>query len=499
MINKSFRRLRAGFMLSQRADAFRRLTLLLCPAVMGFVLLSGCGGVSLPADPVESSLTPTTTRETRMPDAQLTSTYTPEPISAMDVNLSRLQGMEVTFWHVWTGEEGEALQSLVEEFNNTNENSVKVDAVYVGNYNDLYDKVNAAISSGETPHLAVGFNYHILSWNAGEHVLADFNTYIRDPQWGFTEADRADFHPVFWEQDLADGVRLGLPTHRSAQVMFYNVSWARELGFELPPTTPEDFEEQSCAAARANNTDGDSGNDGTGGWVVNNLPSTMLGWLYAFGSEVVSPSFEGYSFDSPESRAAFDYLKNLYDKRCAWLIVDDFADEEFANRLALFVSASIADIPYQLAAFEEAGNADEWTVIPFPSTGEQPTVNTFGPSFALFKSSVEEELATWLFMKWFISPSIQARWIESTGFFPVRALALDELQGYANRNPHWAAGVQLLPYAHAEPHYASWRMVRWALADVGTQIFRYYFTEDRIPAMLELLDETAAELHTHIR
>jgi hypothetical protein len=37
--------------------------------------------------------------------------------------------------------------------------------------------------------------------------------------------------------------------------------------------------------------------------------------------------------------------------------------------------------------------------------------------------------------------------------------------------------------------------VRWILNDVGTQIFRYYFTPDRIPATLELMDETAAELH----
>jgi hypothetical protein len=36
--------------------------------------------------------------------------------------------------------------------------------------------------------------------------------------------------------------------------------------------------------------------------------------------------------------------------------------------------------------------------------------------------------------------------------------------------------------------------VRWAVSDVGTQVFRSYFVPERIPATLQLLDETAAEL-----
>jgi hypothetical protein len=31
---------------------------------------------------------------------------------------------------------------------------------------------------------------------------------------------------------------------------------------------------------------------------------------------------------------------------------------------------------------------------------------------------------------------------------------------------------------------------------VGTQVFRSYFSADRIPATLELMEETAAELHS---
>jgi len=69
------------------------------------------------------------------------------------------------------------------------------------------------------------------------------------------------------------------------------------------------------------------------------------------------------------------------------------------------------------------------------------------------------------------------------------------LDEYASGHPQWAAAQELLADARAEPGLKSWDRVRWILGDVGTQIFRYYFTPDRIPATLELMDETAAELH----
>ena len=72
---------------------------------------------------------------------------------------------------------------------------------------------------------------------------------------------------------------------------------------------------------------------------------------------------------------------------------------------------------------------------------------------------------------------------------------MDYLDSYASQNPQWAAAQELLAVAQPEPGLESWKNVRWILGDVGTQIFRYYFTSDRIPATLELMDETAAELH----
>ena len=40
--------------------------------------------------------------------------------------------------------------------------------------------------------------------------------------------------------------------------------------------------------------------------------------------------------------------------------------------------------------------------------------------------------------------------------------------------------------------------MRWAVSDAATQLFRYYFTIDKVADLAELLDDTAADLHKRV-
>ena len=387
------------------------------------------------------------------------------------------------------------MNGLVSEFNASNAYGITVDSAYQGNYNQLYERVLDAGSTGDPPNIAVGYNYEILSWNDVGGGTLDLNRYVDDPEWGLSSQEQADFYAIFWTQDVEDGFRLGLPAQRFAQLMYYNLSWAEELGFEAAPQTPQEFKLRACAAARANNRDDDPDNNGTGGWVTNTSPSAILSWMYAFGSEAIDSAGTGYDFDTPQTRAALAFLKDLYDSGCAWQTDGDHAEEEFASRQALFVAASIADLPEQKKALDQAGNQDDWTLIAFPSPARQPVIDVYGPAFAVFKSSPQEQLASWVFLKWFLSPEVQARWVPAGHTYPLRASTAQLLEDFASAHSQWAGAQDLLPFAKTEPGFQSWSVVRWAVGDVGTQTFRSYFTPDRIPATVELLDETASELH----
>jgi ABC-type glycerol-3-phosphate transport system substrate-binding protein len=409
------------------------------------------------------------------------------------VTAEDLQGVKIVFWHIWAWESGEALQTLADEFNITNEYGLRIQTVIHERYSDLNRSLDEAWSSDERPHLVVGFTNQLNRWATRPDSISDLQPYIADPVWGYSPEEVADFYPAIWEQDLLAGKRLGLPAQRTMQVLFYNETWAEELGFTEPPATIEAFTEQACAAAGTYFSDEDPTNDGLGGWVIDTSTTTLLGWIAAFGGEVETP--QGYQFGEGEVTEALAFIKDLYDRGCAWLSANRYPNAELAARQSLFISSSLSGLPFQQEAFDQVSSEDKWTVLPFPSRNGQPVVPLTGPSFAMIKTTPAEQLGTWLFLKWVLEPGRQARWVTASGHLPSRASARTALESYESAHPQWASALALLPYSQIEPRHASWGVVRWALSDAGEQIYRLGLTLDQIPALQEELDQTAVELH----
>jgi ABC-type glycerol-3-phosphate transport system substrate-binding protein len=461
--------------------------------LFALTLLAAC---STPPPPVGTPptvsiplITPTGTKPVAVPTSTATVTVTPLPTSSFDLDQSGLNGIKIKFWHPWSGE---IIPNLVAEFNAANEFGILVESVHQGNINSLNEHIADADPVADLPNLTVGSSDQISSWVAQGKPVVDLNPYLNDPQWGLSSDERADFYQLFLEQDLSAQNRIGFPASRSTHLMFYNTSWAKELGFTSAPGTPQEFMEQACEAAQANAADED---DGSGGWLINTNPSAVLSWIYAFGNPVVLPDGSGYQFNNPQTEQAVLFLKELFDQGCAWEVLETPPEVEFANRKALFITSSLTDLAYQSAELNRVDNSDEWTVLGFPSPQSEPVISVYGPSFVMFAGSPEENLAAWLFIEWLTSAEQQAEFVTAHGSFPTRASTIKFLSDFARDNPQWSKAQDLLAGALPEPNLDSWNVVRWVLGDVGTQIFRYYFTPDRVPATLELMDETVSELH----
>jgi len=397
-----------------------------------------------------------------------------------------LDGVAVKFWHPWTNNKEFAILSLVNEFNATNEYGIVVTAFSQGS--DLYRNVRNAIGSPSSPNMVAGYNNQLQSWDNNGGSIVDLDEYVYDPNLGFDPTIQADFHPLIWEQDVNASKRLGLPFFRSTVVIFYNQSWAQELGFDSPPQNSEELKEQACAAATANN-------DSTGGWIATTDISTNMSWLFAFIGNLLHPNQERYQAATPENQAAFTFLHDLLDAGCAWKPGAYYPNQEFATRKGLFYPSSIAGIPYQLNAFEEANNFDQWTVLPFPGSTGDPVVNLYGSALGIFESTVEEQLASWLFIEWMLQPQNQARFIEASGYLPVSQSAMDFLEEYAAENQLWLKAVGLIPFGQTEPAFGSWGIARWAFGDAIDVLFDPEFSSEQIPTLLEKLEETLNETH----
>ncbi|HJS28949.1 MAG TPA: hypothetical protein VJ768_04980, partial [Anaerolineales bacterium] len=221
-------------------------------ALFAFSLLAGCStGSSNPGQATQELPTPdvqVTSAPVRNTPPRPTADQTEDP-AVPQVSAEDLDGIAIDFWHVWSYDSGQALEDLVNEFNVTNPYGIRVEAVNQETYSDLSSSLEDSLRRAEGPNLTVGFNNQLRMWDNSWSIIRDLDDFVDDPDWGLTAEEQADFYPVFWEQDLAGGKRMGLPAQRSAQVLFYNRSWAEELGFETSPETLEEFQEQACAAA----------------------------------------------------------------------------------------------------------------------------------------------------------------------------------------------------------------------------------------------------------
>ena len=448
-------------------------------------ILSAC----TPTDIVESTRTPRPSATQNAEDAK-----TPTPAaSQLGVEEEALRGKQVNVWHPWFGAQASLFESQVAKFNTENEWGIVVLAESKDNYSEIYSQTSAALDESNNPQIVVALPEHALAW--GEDVT-DLNPYVHDPEFGLSALDMSDFASVIWRQDEVDGKRFGAPAQRTARFILYNQTWARELGFDSPPEDSSEFEAQSCAAHIALTGDSDPNNDSLGGWLIDSNAATALSWMLAFDGGAQEE--EGYRFLAPGNIAAFKYLKSLQQKNCAWVASPDLpVNERFAARQALFVTASLEEFPDQSRAFSALSNTDEWVALPFPGE-ERDALVVYGSSFVVFNTDAETQLASWLFIRWMLSPENQADWVKSTGLFPLRSSTMDLLADYSADHPQWAGAVEYLSEGDVTPQLSSWRLVRIMLEDGFRDMFDTIrhpdLTEGQVPVILRQMDETAQEL-----
>lgn len=457
----------------------------------GVLVLSACQPTGqAPAVLPAASATPQAATPQREPTArQMTAT----PLPQFRVDPQALQGVEVRFWHPWSGESAVRTTDLVEEFNRENIWGIRVSISAPGGEAVLREQAGAALESDRRPAVVAAPLDALTQWSRQGAWIVDLNPYTADPEWGLSERETSDFLPLFWQQDVVDGTRLGIPAQRDARLLFYNQSWAKELGFDRPPSNTDDFRRQSCAAMRSLLADPIKTNDGMGGWIIDRSADTLLSWMAAFGAGVPAAAEQTYRFNSPEAAAAFTYLRELFDSSCAWISRNPQPYDYFAGRQALFFSGSLKDLQLQDRAQKRLESTDQWTVLPFPAQqGGEGVLLSGGPSYAVVRSTPAEQLASWLFIRWMILPRHQARLVEAGPSLPLAESVRTELAGFARRNPHWAQVNELIAGMQPGPSQADWWLSGSVLEDAGWQLLQP--TPLPPAAILQQLDDTLPEV-----
>ncbi len=379
-------------------------------------------------------------------------------------------GTVVTYWYQHTGVNGEAIQKMIGDFNASNKWKITVKGEYQGPYDQIYNKMAAAIAAGSPPELVVAYQNQAATYEVND-ALVDLDPYLKDSTWGLAK-DLGDFFPGFINQDVNaqfGGKRLGFPPNRSIEVMYVNMSLLKSAGITAAPRTWAEFA-QDCVRVTSRVR-------GTYGYALDNLDASHV---YAFvvsrGGEFARADGRGYTLNTPQMKEAMRFMSGLVRQGAARKIPKKFDDQtEFGNGAAAFTMGSTSGLSfYSNAVSSSRSGPAEWIIAPVPQLAStaSPAVDLYGASLSIPKTTPEKQLAAWLFVRWFSQPRQQGQWAHVSKYFPVRKAAEPLIRDMLDADPRFAAAWSILKTANlrSEPPFAGYDLVRDAITAAYSRI-----------------------------
>ncbi|MCD4828278.1 MAG: ABC transporter substrate-binding protein [Candidatus Cloacimonetes bacterium] len=399
--------------------------------------------------------------------------------------------VQVVFWHSMGGPLGDALNQLIDEFNQAHPD-IHILGVAMGNYTALQTKLMASIQADKQPDIAQAFE----SWIANfieANKLASMDQFIAaDPEF---RATMDDIYPVFLRSNTFRDTLWAFPFNKSVRVLYYNKDLFFNNGLRVgdrpadPPATWEEFREY-CRILTRRNDKGVAEVYGTtypvSAWQFENL-------LLQAGGEIMAEDNRTPLFNSEYGVEALDFLAGLLNAdSTAYLSVGYEGQNDFlAGKVAMVEGSSVS------VAYMRRTGIDFLLGI-----GAIPTHRTkrniiSGTNVIIFrKGNPRVEQAAWEFVKWFTAPAQTARWSEMTYYMPVRRSAFAEpaLVQRLNEYPEMRAVYEQLEHATYEPPIPQWLDARKHLEE---QVIEKVLRGQVAPAAA--LDAAAAQIEQDLQ
>ncbi len=377
------------------------------------------------------------------------------------VNISAEQGKktEVVFWHAMGGPLGDALISLVEDFNSTHPD-IYIKAINMGNYSALSTKLMASIQADEQPDIAQAFESWIANFMEADKLVPMDDFIAQDAEF---RASLDDIFPVFIQSNTFDGRLWAFPFNKSVRVMYYNRDAFFRHGLD-PYSCPETWDEfrEYCRKLTV-----DEDNDGVpevfgttfpvSAWQFENL-------LLQAGGEVMSPDNRTPLFNQEPGVEALNFLSALLNEdKTAYLSTGYEGQNDFlAGKVAMVEGSSVS-----MAYLQLTGINFYMGIGPIPVRETKRNIIS-GTNVVIFRGQDPKvEKAAWEFVKWFTEAPQTAKWSYDTYYMPVRKSAFDEpvLKERLETYPEIAAVYDQLNYSTFEPPIAEWYSARKQLEE----------------------------------
>jgi sn-glycerol 3-phosphate transport system substrate-binding protein len=356
------------------------------------------------------------------------------PVDALDAATAPV---EITFWHSMTAANETTLQTLVSQYNDS-QDKVRVEPAFQGTYDDAADKLLTALRGGELPEV-------IQLEETRLQLMIDSEAAL--PAQACVEAadyDTSDHLPVVLEQFTVDEVLWPMPFNVSNPVLYFNTIAFERAGLD-PTDPPATFEEMEAAAQAIV----DSG-VARYGFAIELSPWYVEQWFAQAGEAVVN-SDNGRTgrateatLESATGTEIYEFLAHLVSSGLATNVGRNPSGADALLALGSGDAAMTIGTSAALGSVLEVLSSGDFPDVglgvgPLPGpTGGGVLVG--GASLYLLDRDTtdEQKAASWDFVRWLNEPEQQAAWHAGTGYIPIRESAV-ELPAVADK---WAANPE---------------------------------------------------------
>ncbi|MBP1969368.1 sn-glycerol 3-phosphate transport system substrate-binding protein [Virgibacillus natechei] len=395
---------------------------------------------------------------------------------------------DITFWHAMSGSNGEALEDIVDGFNEQSDD-VNVEAIYQGSYDDSLTQLRAVGGSDEAPAIVQVFEI-------GTKYMSESG--FITPMQEFIDADDFDtdvLEPNILSYYELDDQLYSMPFNTSNAVMFYNKDMFDEVGLD-PENPPNSFSEMKDASEQiTNNADDAYGfTMATIGWFFEQLMANQ-GALYLDNDNGRSGDATEALVNAEEGLNIFNWLNEMNEAGTFTNYGSNWEDPRgpfFAEQVGMYLdsTANTAEV-IQNSPFE-VGTA----FLPVADGMDPEGVIVGGASLWITNQVPDEDQeAAWEFIKYTTESDVQAEWAAATGYFPITPAAYDEqtLLDVYEENPQFTTAVDQLESTTQDPATAGalTEVLPEARTIIETALGEMY--EGRDPQ--EALDDAASKIN----
>lgn len=348
---------------------------------------------------------------------------------------------QITLWHAMGGVNGETLNSIIEDFN-ASQDEIEIVAEYQGSYDDTITKLKAAMQSN------AGLPDICQMYDVGTKFMYDSGSVIPvEDMFETTGYDASTVMEVISSYYTVEGKQYAMPFNVSTPMLYYNKEAFEAAGLdpEVAPTTYDEVLEYAKQLV-------ESGAAPVGysqaiyGWFFEQQLAG-LGVTYGNNDNGRSAAVTAVDFDqNGGGLKIFQMWKDLYDSGYFEDYGTTTADTQtafFSGQTAMIIDSTAIVKNALDSAYFEVGTA----YLPRIEQNEEGGVIIGGGSLWLLDTGdTEKEEQAWKFVEYITNAEVQAKWSMGTGYFAINEAAydLDEMKAYLEEYPQFATAVNQL-------------------------------------------------------